>query len=163
MRVWKTGDLARFIVIPAALVFFVPAMAGLVSGQLPGLAEAAIAGTFAGGAALAVARACVVGVWLTSEGAVARDWFRTYRFRRGHVSRFDSESYSGLLNRGNESRTFSMLVVTRPGKLPTPLRSSIAHRKTSRRQLHEVLGHFGFFVPSPDGVRPAHQDSDLGD
>jgi hypothetical protein len=163
MRVWKTGDLARFIVIPTALLFLVPGLAWLVSGELTELADAAIAGTFAVGAALAIARACVVGVWLTSDGAIARTWFRTYRFRRGHVSRCDSESYSGMFNRGNESTTFSMLVFSRPGKLPTPIRTTIALRRTSRRQLTELSAHFGFFVPAPDSVRPAHRHADLGD
>lgn len=158
MRVWKTGNLARMIAIPTGFVFLGSGSLGSFSAAATNSTSSLIAGAFAIGATFVIVRACVLGVWLTSDGAIARTWLRTYRFRQGEVSRCDSESYSGLINRFDEGGTLCMLVFSQSGRLSTPLRSTIAFRKTSRRQAREVAAHFGLSVPGREADRPAHRD-----
>lgn len=61
---------------------------------------------------LVAIRGAVVGVVVIESYVVVRGWLRTRRVPRDQIVAVTTRPYSGLWNRGSESRHFSMLALT---------------------------------------------------
>lgn len=85
-----------------------------------------------------IARGFRVGIWIVPEGLVVRSWFKTWHFPEGTIRRCDRVPYWGMLQGAGESWFFWMISLALTDGTTIYVRSTVAPRNTSGRQVAEI-------------------------
>lgn len=137
-RIYRSGGLARIIAL-AVVAFLLGCMSiGLTarpfSRPVDGVAFFGLVTMFV----LVVLRSMSIGIWMTPGDVTARSWLRTWRISSETIRRCDRVPYSGIAYGFSESRFFWMLTLVLEDGSSIAVRSTLAPRKTSARQVDEI-------------------------
>lgn len=142
-RVRKSGNLARWFVIPPATVLVASTAIGTQAPREFAAWEWLLIALYLGLPTIAIGLSLFVGTWLTVNGVTIRSWFRTYRFQRADVVSFDLEEYGGALRLWPFDSAFLVLAVELADEPWQVFPSTIATHRSLVEQIRQLDEHFG--------------------
>jgi hypothetical protein len=141
IHVYKTGRLLRYWVLPSAIIEIGCAVIGTTVSPTPASVDWPMFGLIVAVIVLIAARSLLFGVWLIDGKLVARSWLRTNRLDVREIGRCDRVPYWGLIYGWRESRSHSMLSLRLENGSTLLIRSTIASRRVSQRQVEEIRAY----------------------
>jgi len=156
-RVRRSGNFARYLVIPPAVILILSAAIGTQARSDFTAVEWILCATFFAVPTIAIVLSSLVGAWMTDDGVTTRSWFITRRFHAGDVRSFRADEYFGFFNFWPFQAVLrNLVVVDATGE--HAIRGLIARRGVLLEMIAELDAHLGIESPATRARdRPAHE------